>query len=164
MKTPDSLGLNLWARGYRVLFHSGETNRCPGCGKSQWLVGRVTAECAVWGTALPLAEAELGGFNPNMQRAVALRLVARTGRAPVDKRAGERADGEGRVLSLHIDGSVHPFALQNISAGGAMGQAAIDPAGAGSLAVELEDGTLMPAEIKWTDGAVAGMAFVRRHG
>lgn len=155
---PKHLELDLWTQGYRVLFRRGETNRCPGCGHSQWLVGRTTAECAVCATALPLAEAETGGFSPILQRAVALRVIHAA--EPCEKRAHERVPGDGRVLSLHVDGCVHPFVLQNISAGGAMGEANFALDGATSVAVELEDGTLLPAEIKWTDGSVAGLAFL----
>ena len=43
-------------RGYRVAYREGEVNRCPGCGRSHWHVGRLSAECAFCGTALPLAE------------------------------------------------------------------------------------------------------------
>ncbi len=32
-------------RGYHLLYHEGETNRCPGCGRSHWYVGRWSAEC-----------------------------------------------------------------------------------------------------------------------
>jgi hypothetical protein len=39
-----------------IRYFAGETNHCPGCGRSQWLVGRTTAECAFCHTALPLAE------------------------------------------------------------------------------------------------------------
>jgi hypothetical protein len=35
---------------------NGEVNHCPGCGRSQWIVGRVSAECAFCSTALPLAD------------------------------------------------------------------------------------------------------------
>lgn len=42
------------ARGYGVAYRPGETNRCPGCGRSHWHVGRVSAECAFCETALPL--------------------------------------------------------------------------------------------------------------
>jgi hypothetical protein len=45
--------------GYRVAYRLHEANHCPGCGKSQWIIGRVTAECAFCGTALPL----VGGAN-----------------------------------------------------------------------------------------------------
>ena len=40
-------------RGYVPTFRSGETNRCPGCGRSHWHVGRLLAECAFCETALP---------------------------------------------------------------------------------------------------------------
>jgi hypothetical protein len=40
------------ARGYVVTYRQGETNHCPGCGRSNWHVGRVTAECAFCATAL----------------------------------------------------------------------------------------------------------------
>ncbi len=41
-------------RGYVPQYHGAET-RCPGCHRSQWYVGRLSAECAVCGLALPLA-------------------------------------------------------------------------------------------------------------
>lgn len=36
-----------------VPYRDDETNTCPGCGRSHWHVGRVTAECGFCGTALP---------------------------------------------------------------------------------------------------------------
>lgn len=42
-------------RGYHVSYRRHEPNACPGCGRSQWLVGRVSAECAFCATALPFA-------------------------------------------------------------------------------------------------------------
>ncbi len=42
-------------RGYQPLYHLDIVNRCPGCGKSHWHVGRFSAECAHCETALPLA-------------------------------------------------------------------------------------------------------------
>jgi uncharacterized protein (DUF983 family) len=42
------------AKGHVVAYRRGERNRCPGCGREHWLVGRVTAECANCGTALLL--------------------------------------------------------------------------------------------------------------
>ena len=41
-------------RGYHVVYRDHETNHCPGCGRSQWLIGRLMAECAFCETALPL--------------------------------------------------------------------------------------------------------------
>ncbi len=43
-------------RGYHAVYHPQEANRCPGCGRSHWLVGRLLAECAFCATALPLAD------------------------------------------------------------------------------------------------------------
>ncbi|TGX56082.1 hypothetical protein E5A73_02980 [Sphingomonas gei] len=45
--------------GHRGAYHPQQANQCPGCGKSHWMIGRVTAECAFCGTALPL----MGGFS-----------------------------------------------------------------------------------------------------
>ena len=42
------------SRGYHVVYRDHETNHCPGCGRSQWLIGRLMAECAFCSTALPL--------------------------------------------------------------------------------------------------------------
>lgn len=41
-------------RGYQAVYRTGETNRCPGCGRSHWWV-RSVAECAFCATALPIA-------------------------------------------------------------------------------------------------------------
>ncbi len=45
-------------RGYHAVYRSNEVNHCPGCGRTHWYVGRVSAECGFCGTALPLAEVE----------------------------------------------------------------------------------------------------------
>jgi hypothetical protein len=47
-------GIRQAITGYRVQYRADETNHCPGCGRSHWLVGRVTAECAFCGTALAI--------------------------------------------------------------------------------------------------------------
>jgi len=44
------------ARGYHAVYHEGEINHCPGCGRTHWLIGRMSAECAFCSTALPLRE------------------------------------------------------------------------------------------------------------
>ncbi|MFY9350087.1 MAG: hypothetical protein WBL20_14370 [Sphingobium sp.] len=41
-------------RGHVILYRPAETNCCPGCGGSHWLVGRTMAECARCATAIPL--------------------------------------------------------------------------------------------------------------
>lgn len=46
-------------RGYHIVYRDHETNHCPGCGRMHWYIGRVMAECAFCGTALPLENAPL---------------------------------------------------------------------------------------------------------
>lgn len=41
-------------RGYHAVYRQHEINHCPGCGRTHWLIGRKTAECAFCSTALPL--------------------------------------------------------------------------------------------------------------
>ncbi len=48
-------------RGYHLVYRRGEGQRCPGCGRSNWYVGRLSAECAFCGTALDLPESTRGG-------------------------------------------------------------------------------------------------------
>ena len=46
-------------RGYHIVYREHETNYCPGCGRTHWYIGRIMAECAFCGTALPLESAPL---------------------------------------------------------------------------------------------------------
>lgn len=41
-------------RGYHAVYRENETTHCPGCGRTHWIIGRQTAECAFCSTALPL--------------------------------------------------------------------------------------------------------------
>lgn len=54
----ESFAHNPAKRGYNAVYRRNETNHCPGCGRTHWFVGRVSAECGFCGTALPLAEVE----------------------------------------------------------------------------------------------------------
>lgn len=54
--------------GYRVAYRQQETNHCPGCGNSHWMIGRLTAECAFCGTALPLISGASSGGGLFRQR------------------------------------------------------------------------------------------------
>jgi hypothetical protein len=45
-------------RGYNAVYRRDQTNHCPGCGRTHWYVGRISAECGFCGTALPFAELE----------------------------------------------------------------------------------------------------------
>lgn len=40
--------------GFRPLYRDGERNHCPACGGSNWIIGRILAECGFCATALPL--------------------------------------------------------------------------------------------------------------
>jgi hypothetical protein len=51
------------ARGFLPLYRAGETNRCPGCGRTHWYVGRLSAECGFCGTALALADTGMTGVG-----------------------------------------------------------------------------------------------------
>lgn len=44
------------AHSMRPMYREGSVNHCPGCGRSQWIVGRRSSECAFCCTALPLQE------------------------------------------------------------------------------------------------------------
>ena len=60
--TPDEHFAHVPAvRGYHAVYREHEVNHCPGCGRTQWYVGRVLAECSFCETALPLAEATMRG-------------------------------------------------------------------------------------------------------
>lgn len=50
-----TLATTLASRAYRPHYRPGEVNRCPGCGRSQWHVGRLSAECAFCEAVVPLA-------------------------------------------------------------------------------------------------------------
>src|SRR5258708_909129 len=52
------------ARGYHAVYHDGEINHCPGCGRTHWIIGRISAECAFCSTALPLKGALTHGPAP----------------------------------------------------------------------------------------------------
>lgn len=51
------------------LYYPQEVNRCPGCGRSHWHVGRTLAECAFCGTALALVDPIAAEALPVWRRA-----------------------------------------------------------------------------------------------
>ena len=54
----ESFPHNPASRGYCVVYRENEVNHCPGCGRTHWYVGRVSAECGFCATALPFAGGE----------------------------------------------------------------------------------------------------------
>lgn len=54
---------NIALHGYQPLYH-GPGERCPGCHSQHWHIGRMSAECARCGTALPLADVAAQPMQP----------------------------------------------------------------------------------------------------
>jgi hypothetical protein len=52
----DRYSPNLSFRGYSPIYRENEVNNCPGCGRTQWIIGRISAECCFCATALPLSD------------------------------------------------------------------------------------------------------------
>ena len=148
-----SFAAGLAKRGHHIVYRANESNHCPGCGRSQWYIGRVSAECGFCGTAVPLAEASvLEAVAPG----------ARTRRAPTsaDQRRFPRLPTKGRELQLLIDGSPTSFALHNISEGGVMGDQVADLVPGAKVHVRFEGGILVPAVVRWAEDGLVGLAFV----
>ena len=138
-------------RGHHIVYRANASNHCPGCGRSQWYVGRVSAECGFCGTAVPLAEArhdDSGGVS-----------VGRRPAGTPNQRRHERMPAKGRNLQLLIDGSPTSFALHNISEGGAMGDGVPDLGPGADVFVRFEGGVLVPAVVKWAEDGLVGLAF-----
>ena len=135
-----------WARrGHHIVYRANEENRCPGCGRCNWHIGRISAECGFCGTAVPLAEARLDG--------------ERVRAAGADKRRHERNETVDRDLQLLIDDSPASFAMRNISAGGAMGKSKARLKPGARVQVRFEGGILIPAVVKWAEKGFLGLAF-----
>ena len=63
-------------RGYHAVYREDETNHCPGCGRTHWHIGRVSAECAFCSTALPLQSSlTRGNDRPVWNRRPATQVV-----------------------------------------------------------------------------------------
>lgn len=55
------------AYSYAPLYRADEPNRCPGCGRQHWIVGRMTAECGHCGSALPLENFSTWSAAPRIE-------------------------------------------------------------------------------------------------
>ena len=150
-------GAELVGRGHHVVYRAQETNRCPGCGRAQWHVGRATAECAFCETAIPLAEAKwIGGDHP-----IAVAEVSKADEEAkwADRRRHERLTVTERTLHLLVDGCPHNFAIHNLSAGGLMGDAPAPLEAGSTVEVRFEGGIIVPATVKWIKDDLLGLAF-----
>jgi hypothetical protein len=156
-------GVNLSQRGYQVLFRQNESNHCPGCGRAQWYVGRITAECVFCHTALPLADAHWGESGGRERKYVPVGAGRGLSSAVnwAERRSDERRPGEGRVVRLLINGSPQAFAIHNISRGGVMVDAPADLVCARSVEIVSADGEIVPASVRWTSRGLTGLQFDR---
>ena len=153
-RATPSFAASLARRGHHIVYRANEANHCPGCGRSQWYIGRVSAECGFCGTAVPLAETSWQEASPHSAtpRARSTKVA--------DQRRYPRVSTKGRKLQLLIDGSPTSFALHNISEGGAMGDQVADLAPGTKVHVRFEGGILVPAIIKWSEDGLVGLAFI----
>jgi hypothetical protein len=152
-------GADLAGRGHHVVYRAEETNRCPGCGRAQWHVGRQTAECAFCETAIPLAEAKWVDAGKAAAEPAASAERAETEGPWANRRRHRRTPVADRTLQLLIDDSPHEFAIHNLSAGGLMGDAPGRLEAGATVKVRFEGGIIVPATVKWSKDGLVGLAF-----
>jgi len=149
-----SFAAGLAKRGHHIVYRANESNHCPGCGRSHWYIGRVSAECGFCGTAVPLAETSRHEATARPASA------SKNGVQTSDQRRFPRMPTKGRKLQLLIDGSPTKFAIHNISEGGVMGNSVSELAAGAKVFVRFEGGILVPAVVKWSEDGLVGLAFV----
>jgi hypothetical protein len=147
-----SFAAGLAQRGHHIVYRANESNHCPGCGRSHWYIGRISAECGFCGTAVPLAEARHDDAVSPASR--------RSSIPSADQRRHRRTTAKGRKLQLLIGGSPTKFALHNISEGGAMGDNVTGLEPGAKVHVRFEGGILVPAVVKWAEDGLIGLAFI----
>ena len=152
-RAAPSFAATLAKRGHHIVYRANEANHCPGCGRSHWYIGRVSAECGFCGTAVPLAEA-------SRQEAPRAKSSSKSVSHSADQRRFPRMPAMDRKLQLLIDGSPTSFALHNISEGGVMGDQVRDLASGAKVHVRFEGGILVPAVVSWAENGLVGLAFV----
>ncbi|MFL6735620.1 MAG: PilZ domain-containing protein [Sphingomonas sp.] len=148
-----SFAAALAKRGHHIVYRANEANHCPGCGRSHWYVGRISAECGFCGTAVPLAETarhEVAAPSPRPRRVS----------PSADQRLFPRLPTTSRKLKLLVDGSPNNFAIHNISEGGVMGNHVGDLVPGAKVHVRFEGGILVPAVVRWTENGLLGLAFI----
>ena len=151
-RASPSFAATLAQRGHHIVYRVNSDNHCPGCGRSHWYIGRISAECGFCGTAVPLAEAR----HDETPSAAPRRATT----SSADQRVYPRMPAKGRKLQLLIDGSPASFALQNISEGGVMGKSPTELLPGAKVHVRFEGGILVPAVVKWAENGHVGLAFI----
>lgn len=152
-RASPSFAAALAKRGHHIVYRANEANHCPGCGRSHWYIGRMSAECGFCGTAVPLAETA-------RQESVAPTARSPKPPATADQRRFPRMAAKGRKLKLLVDGSPASFAIHNISEGGLMGDHVADLVPGAKVHVRFEGGILVPAVVKWAENGLVGFAFI----
>jgi len=155
-RATSSFAASLARRGHHIVYRTNADNHCPGCGRSHWYIGRISAECGFCGTAVPLAEARHDEIGPSGGTAPAR---SRNAAGTADQRRHPRMPAKRRKLQLLIDGSPSSFALHNISEGGAMGGGVSVLNPGTNVYVRFEGGILVPAVVKWSENGLVGLAF-----
>jgi hypothetical protein len=150
-RATPSFAATLAQRGHHIVYRINADNHCPGCGRSHWYIGRISAECGFCGTAVPLAEARHDEVPSSTARPSTT--------SSADQRRHQRMPAKDRKLQLLIDGSPTSFAIHNISEGGAMGDAPADLTPGANVHVRFEGGILVPAIVKWSEDGMVGLAF-----
>jgi hypothetical protein len=152
-RASPSFAAALAKRGHHIIYRANEANHCPGCGRSHWYIGRISAECGFCGTAVPLAEtARHEAIWPSPR--------PRQLSTSPDQRHFPRMAAKSRKLKLLIDGSPMNFAIHNISEGGVMGDQIADLVPGARVHVRFEGGILVPAVVKWSEDGLVGLAFL----
>ena len=151
-RAAPSFAAALAKRGHHIVYRSNESNHCPGCGRSHWYIGRMSAECGFCGTAVPLAETY-------RQEALVPTPRKKDVATSTEERQFERMPAKRRKLKLLIDGAPSNFAVHNISEGGVMGDQIADLTPGANVHVRFEGGILVPAVVKWTENGLIGLAF-----
>src|SRR3954469_19062460 len=94
-RATPSFAATLANRGHHIVYRANADNHCPGCGRSHWYIGRISAECGFCGTAVPLAEAKHEEVFS----------APRRDKVPsADQRRHKRIPTKGRQLQLLVDG------------------------------------------------------------
>ena len=57
MPTTDTMRYT--GRGYHAVYREHDVNHCPGCGRTHWIIGRMSAECAFCLCAYGCGDCEL---------------------------------------------------------------------------------------------------------
>jgi hypothetical protein len=148
-RAATSFAAGLAKRGHHIVYRANTPNHCPGCGRSQWYVGRVSAECGFCGTAIPLAQGGCTDARSTYERE----------RPSAEQRHYPRQDANARKLQLLIDWSPRSFAIHNISEGGLMGDNVGDLQPGTQVCVQFDEGIFVPAIVKWAEDGHVGLAF-----